>query len=105
ADSRSDAHGGRRLIRIDGGYLVLNFIAYRDRDYTGATRQKAWRERTKTGLSTVLKAAGARCECCGEPFQQPFSKYVVQDHDHKRYTGRGVICQSCNKIIGQLENG
>jgi hypothetical protein len=45
ADSRSLDHGGRRLIRVDGGYVVLNFMKYRDRDYTAADRMRRYRER------------------------------------------------------------
>ena len=43
--SRSKAHEGRRLIRIDGGYLVLNYDEYRTRDYGAAERSRRYRER------------------------------------------------------------
>jgi hypothetical protein len=43
--SRSQDFEGRRLIRIDGGYIVLNYMKYRDRDYTAAERQRRYRER------------------------------------------------------------
>ncbi len=45
AQSRSQEHDGRRLIRVNGGFLVLNFQRYRDRDYTTAERSKRYRER------------------------------------------------------------
>jgi hypothetical protein len=44
-NSRSHEFGGRRMIRINGGYLVLNYMKYRDRDYTGAERQRRYRKR------------------------------------------------------------
>ena len=44
-DSRSPAFDGRRLIRVDGGYIILNYFTYRDRDYTAAERQKRYRAR------------------------------------------------------------
>jgi hypothetical protein len=47
-DSRTAAHEGRRLIRINGGYLVLNFFIYRDRDYTNAIRQRRHRQKKVT---------------------------------------------------------
>jgi hypothetical protein len=34
-------------VRVDGGFLVLNFMKFRDRDYGGAERQKRYRERKK----------------------------------------------------------
>ena len=47
-ESRSQDFEGRRLIRVDGGFIVLNFMKYRDRDYTGAERAKRYRERQKS---------------------------------------------------------
>lgn len=44
-ESRSAEHEGRRLIRVDGGYLVLNYMKYRERDYTMAERSRRYRER------------------------------------------------------------
>jgi len=43
--SRSPEFEGRRLVRVDGGYLVLNYMKYRERDYTSAERQRRYRER------------------------------------------------------------
>ena len=50
-ESRSPEHDGRRLIRVDGGYLVLNYYKYRDRDYTAAERQQRYRLRSKAGAA------------------------------------------------------
>jgi hypothetical protein len=46
-ESRSKRFDGRRLIRTDGGYVVLNFMNYRDKDHSGAERAKRYRERQK----------------------------------------------------------
>lgn len=43
--SRSDSFDGRRMVRVDGGFLILNFQDFRDRDYTTAERSKRYRER------------------------------------------------------------
>jgi hypothetical protein len=51
--SRTSAHGGRRLIRINRGYLVLNFALYRDKDTTAAARARRYRQN---------KAAAAQAE-------------------------------------------
>jgi len=51
-ESRSTDFEGRRMVRVDGGYLILNFIKYRDRDATAAERSKRWRERQKLKEST-----------------------------------------------------
>lgn len=46
-ESRTGDFGGRRVVRISGGFLVLNFMRYRDRDTTAAERMKRYRERNK----------------------------------------------------------
>ena len=42
--TRTLAHDGRRLARIDGGFIVLNFAKYRELDLTNAERQKRYRK-------------------------------------------------------------
>lgn len=44
-ESRSSEFEGRRLVRVDGGFLILNYMKYRDKDETGAQRAKRYRER------------------------------------------------------------
>lgn len=51
--SRSREFDGRRMVRVDGGYIVLNFMRYRDRDYTSAERSKRYRERLSSRRVTV----------------------------------------------------
>ena len=51
ADSRSEEHDGRRVEKVDGGWLVLNHAKYRerqsDRNAKAADRQRRWRERKR----------------------------------------------------------
>ena len=51
--SRSTDWEGRRLVRVDGGYVVLNFMRYRDKDNTVAERMKRYRERQKARNATA----------------------------------------------------
>jgi hypothetical protein len=51
-ESRSHAFEGRRLVRVDGGYIVLNFQVYRERDHTSADRSRRYRERLLKNGST-----------------------------------------------------
>jgi len=44
-ESRSQAFDGRRLVRVNHGYIVLNYAEYREyRDLTSAERSKRWRD-------------------------------------------------------------
>ena len=45
--SRTQDFEGRRMVRIDGGFIILNFDKYRERDYTAAARQARYRERKR----------------------------------------------------------
>lgn len=46
-DSRSPEHEGRRLCRVAGGYVVLNYRKYRDKDNTAAQRMRDWRQKKR----------------------------------------------------------
>lgn len=46
-DSRSLADDGRRIRRVDGGYEIVNYLKYREKDHTNAERQRRHREREK----------------------------------------------------------
>lgn len=104
-ESRSTDFGGRRMIRTDGGFLILNYMKYRDKDHTAAARSRSLRERKNSGVDVKLKTQEGKCACCEGAFERPYSKYVVQDHNHKTLQMRGLICQSCNAVIGMIENG
>jgi hypothetical protein len=51
AESRSADFEGRRMIRIDGGYIILNYMRYRDHDANAAQRMRVLRERRKVATS------------------------------------------------------
>lgn len=64
-ESRSQEFDGRRLIRVNGGYLVLNFEKYRERDYGAAERTRRWRERqrvTRNGDAVTRNVTQAEAE-------------------------------------------
>lgn len=46
-ESRSPEFEGRRMIRINGGFLILNYMKYRDKDYTAKDRMARLRARRK----------------------------------------------------------
>lgn len=52
-ESRTPDFGGRRLVRVDGGYLVLNYDKYRRKDHTTAERSRRYRESQKEKASRV----------------------------------------------------
>lgn len=60
SDSRSKAFEGRRLVRVDGGFIILNYMAYRDRDYTAAIRAARYRQRKQERAAKQPKQKGKK---------------------------------------------
>jgi len=58
AGSRSQEFDGRRLARINHGYLVLNYIRFRERDYTAAERSRRYRDRLKKAAEQEAQQLG-----------------------------------------------
>lgn len=79
-DSRSQAHEGRRLVRVDGGYIVLNYMDYRDKDHTAAERQRRYRERKRLRRDETLQPCNIthsiehRADTEAEQSQNPVSE-------------------------------
>jgi len=46
-DSRSLSEDGRRVMRVDGGYQIINYLAYRERDLTATERMRRYRAKQK----------------------------------------------------------
>lgn len=49
AGGKSSDFDGRRLARVNGGYLVLNYMRYRQKDHTAAERMRRHRAGKKGG--------------------------------------------------------
>jgi hypothetical protein len=49
--SRSMDFDGRRMVRVDGGFVVLNYMKYRDKDHSAAERQRRYRLRQKRAVN------------------------------------------------------
>lgn len=64
AESRTPDFEGRRLVRVDGGYLLLNYDKYRQKDHTAAERQARFRakksEEKRYGVTPASNGVTAR---------------------------------------------
>lgn len=50
-----------------------------------------------------LRKIGNKCELCGKP--PKFGSRLCLDHDHKSGKFRGLVCRSCNNLIGAFIKG
>jgi hypothetical protein len=128
-NSGNPANDGRRIDRVPGGFMVLNAAEHR-KTITRViqreqTRVRVARHRENKKLNSepsffpmyhqddglndsdnkkAIEQQGS-CACCGTPFEKPYSQFVNLDHNHKTGAIRAFICKSCNKVVGQIENG
>jgi len=56
---------------------------------------------TLAGYDAMLKAQGNRCAICDTTPEENGRRFDV-DHDHETGDVRGLLCQACNRGIGQL---
>ena len=92
-ESRSKAHAGRRMVRVDGGYIVLNFMKYRDYDHSAADRMRRLRERRR-GMDVT---ANSDAVTANEPNNGQEVKPVTRNVTHSRVQraeSRGQISES-----------
>ena len=64
-DDRSGVDDGRRIRRVPGGYLVINYLAYRQKDHGAAERKRRQRAREKSRV-TSRPVTQAEAEAEGE---------------------------------------
>lgn len=110
AESRSQDFDGRRLVRVDGGFIVLNFMRYRDRDYSGAERARRYRERTISKKNAALESqkwdsivafySGLCAYCQAAPWTD--IDHVVPTSKGGKHELSNVVpaCKSCNSAKG-----
>ena len=82
-ESRSPEFDGRRLVRVDGGYIVLNFIKYREKDTTAAERSKRWRDRKKINNSTHRDATELHRDDNGDTPESRVIRHQAEDRRQK----------------------
>jgi hypothetical protein len=60
--------------------------------------ETAWQRRTRREAARAAHVAthGNRCELCGN---EPKSRGLSEDHDHKTGAHRGWLCYRCNIIL------
>jgi hypothetical protein len=61
---------------------------------------RAWRYGITVEAMNTLLDSNSSCEICNEVFD---TKRKVIDHCHKDGHIRGILCDSCNTTLGQLE--
>jgi hypothetical protein len=58
--SRNPDWSGRRMVRVAGGFIILNFDKYRTKDHTAAERARRYRERQASRVTSVASRKRTR---------------------------------------------
>lgn len=58
-DSRTRENDGRRILRVDGGYEILNYEKYREYDHSNADRQARFRAKRKADGNALQDGCNA----------------------------------------------
>lgn len=53
--------------------------------------------------NTMFLKQGGCCAICGR-HQEAFTQRLAVDHDHSTGAVRGLLCASCNNLLGRVEN-
>lgn len=75
-----------------------NVEAYKRRIYN--TRYQKWGSSLKE-KEEIWERQQHKCDICGKKIPMLESPF---DHDHKKNKVRGVLCDTCNKVLGNFKD-
>jgi hypothetical protein len=120
--SRSKASKGKRIRRVDGGYLLINYKKYREFSHgdpgsSGAARTRKWREKKKSVTVTshgVTSASASLLSSSSSSLEDEFTKlwdsWPIQEGkeaafaEFKELKARGVTIEEIEKAWqGEME--
>lgn len=107
-ESRSRDHDGRRMARIDGGYLILNYIKHRDKDHTAADRQRRFKARKQAKANALAEQGNAlpvthaedRVQSSDSSSSTSSSRETLLQAVPNRRAWEGVIAQAQDGMLG-----
>lgn len=82
------------MIRVDGGFLILNFMKYRDKDHTAALRQRKLRQRRKAEMDLRMDALREHGVI---PAEETSRRDVTEQHPGSDNGGEGL-----NPVAGEV---
>lgn len=104
-DSRTPDHDGRRMVRVDGGYLILNYDKYRQKDYSAAERSKRYREKKKASrvanvTSRVTDRSVTQAEGEGEAYNPTNNPSPVADAPKRGRFVKPTLADVTEAMVG-----
>ena len=59
---------------------------------------------TLEAYDALLQAQGGKCKICREPPMGNLGRPLTVDHDHQTGRIRGLLCVSCNSMLGMAKD-
>lgn len=94
---------------VEGSFRIVISKGSKCRECKICSRKKsrAGQQKCRYGITLEQKAAifegqGCRCACCGT--DDPGIKGWSTDHIHGTKIVRGVLCNSCNLVLGKVKD-
>lgn len=91
-ESRSHRFEGRRMVRVDGGYLILNYDIYRQKDHTAAARSRRYRDNKKakvmeeaSRVASTSSRVASRSEAVASHKQKQKQKQILPPTGRIKY--------------------
>lgn len=63
-----------------------------------------WYGLTPGDYQTLLDFQDHKCPCCGREFTETGETKPHVDHEHDTHKTRGILCNSCNSILGRVND-
>lgn len=82
---------------------MAKFVSSRTEEYWLTTRAKRYGLSLASFLA-MYEAQGGKCWICSKPCDLRGKAHICIDHCHKTKRVRGLLCQTCNKSIGQFKD-
>lgn len=87
-DDKSGINEGRRVKRVSGGYEVVNYLSYRNKDHTAAERQRRHRAASRVTSRHVTQAY---VEAEGEAEEETENKRLLDPAQERPTNGNGPL--------------
>lgn len=83
SESRTPDYDGRRMVRVNGGYIILNYDKYRSKDHTAAERSKRYRERNASRVASVTSRVTGRSVTQAEAEEKADAEKIYEAYPRK----------------------
>lgn len=89
-------HREAELVKKKLRYIARKAAGKRNSTYNPSTRRKRIYGLTDSEYVIMLSNQGGHCATC------PETERLVIDHNHRTNEVRGILCDSCNTVLGRV---